>query len=340
MTYRRWLACGISLILSGCYFNLDLDFGSLMRTGPLVESVVLGEDEDAAKIALIEIEGLLSDSRGSSSFGLRLPSIVSRTREALDIAAEDDEVAALLLRIRSPGGTVSASETLHHEILRFKRETGMPVVAFLQGMATSGGYYVAVASDEVVSQPTAITGSVGVVMAGLNFSGLMQRFGVADQTLTSGPFKDSGSPLRAMRDDEREQLQGVVDGLFGRFRAVVAEGRPELSTERLDDLSDGRIFTGMQALEFGLVDSLGHLEDAVAAAEERAGITESRLVVYHRRSESHESIYNRADVPPLQLVDIDLFSLGGAPLAPGFYYLWPGALLHPQLLSVSPSTGH
>jgi protease-4 len=268
--------------------------------------------------------------------GISLPSIVSRTREALDIAADDEEVAALLLRIRSPGGTVAASETLHHEVLRFKRDTGLPVVAFLQGMAASGGYYVAMASDEVIAQPSSITGSVGVVMAGLNFSGLMQRFGVADQTLTSGPLKDSGSPFRAMRDEEREHLQAVVDGLFTRFREVVAEGRPELSAERLDDIADGRILTGAQALELGLVDSLGQLEDAVAAAEERAEIAESRLVIYHRSSESRESVYSRADLPPVQWVDVDVFSLGGGSLAPGFYYLWPGAVRTPQILPVSP----
>jgi protease-4 len=122
-------------------------------------------------------------------------------------------VVALLLRVNSPGGTVSASETLYHELERWKERSGKPVVAYLQGLATSGGYYVAMSADEVVAHPTAITGSIGVVMLGINVSGLMERFGVEDQTFTSGDFKDAGSALRPMRPEERAYFDEVIGDL-------------------------------------------------------------------------------------------------------------------------------
>ena len=208
----------IGLLLTGCYFHLDA--GSFGRVSPMDEVLVFG-DGDGPKLAMIEIEGLITEASPTRTLGTEQPSMIARFREALNYASEDDEVEGLLLRIRSPGGTVTASETLNHLIRSFKEETGHPVVAYLEGLATSGGYYTAVASDEVVSHPAAITGSIGVIMAGVNVSGLMERFGIADQTFTSGPFKDSGSPLRPMRADEREYLQGVIDELHSQFRSAV-----------------------------------------------------------------------------------------------------------------------
>jgi protease-4 len=245
-------------------------------------------------------------------------------REALDLAAEDDDVRALLLRIESPGGTVSASESLHHEIEQWRKDTGRPVVAFLQGIAASGGYYVALTADTIIAQPSTVTGSIGVVMINLNVAGLLDKLGVRDQTFTSGPFKDAGSMLREMRPDERAQLQGVVDDLHARFLEVVAQGRPELAPERISALADGRVFTARQAQEAGLIDRIGYLEDAVESLEQRLGIEESRLVVYHRRGEYRANAYTSTPLP-MPAVDVDLIDLGGPPFAAGFYYLWPPA---------------
>lgn len=307
------------LALAGCV----LDLGSFTRTSPLEEKVVLGTG--GPKIAILDIQGLISESGRSSPLGVSRPSLVASAREALDLAAEDGDVAALLVRVQSPGGTVSASETLHHEIMLWKRETGRPVVAYLQGLATSGGYYVAMAADEVIAHPTSVTGSIGVVMLGINVSGLMERFGVEDQTLTSGRFKDTGSPLRPMRLEERAHLETVIDDLHSRFREVIAKGRPDLSEEAVDEVADGRIFTARQALEVGLVDRIGHLEEAASQVEERIGATQSRLVIYSRPGEYRETVYSTPPAAPEPLVDIDpLLTLGAS--EPGFYYVWPPAL--------------
>jgi protease-4 len=306
---------------------VNVPLGTLGGAAPLEESVVLGTT--GPKIAMIEIEGLLSEQPERGRLRLSSePSIVSRIREALDLAAEDREVTALLLRIQSPGGTVSASETIHHEILEWKRRHDKPVVAFLDGLATSGGYYVAMAADEVIAHPTAITGSIGVILAGVNLSGLMERFGVSDQSIKSGPYKDSGSPLRPMEAADREMLQGVIAELHERFEGVVDEGRPGMSAERVAELADGRIYTARRAQELGLVDAIGHLEEAVRSVERRADIRESRVVTYHRPGQLRETIYAHTPVNPVQIVDVNLLPVGASSLPAGFYYLWPLALPH------------
>jgi protease-4 len=298
---------------------------ALTRVQPLEETRVLGDS--GPKIVLLEIDGVISEERQrAGTLGVDQPSLVARVREALDRAEKDDDVAALLLRIQSPGGTVSASETIHHEVQRWKQKTGRKAVAHLQGLATSGGYYVAMAADHVVAHPTTVTGSIGVIMIGLNFAGLMEKLGVSNQTLTSGDFKDSGSPFREMRPEERAHLQGVIDDLYGRFREVVAAGRPGLSPDALGQLADGRIFTARQALADGLIDEIGYLDSAVEATERLAQIDESRVVTYHRPSEYRDNVYSRGRLPPVQVVDIDILSLPHATLAPGFYYLWPALL--------------
>jgi protease-4 len=313
----------LALFTSGCYFNLDLDVGSLTRVRPLHEVTVFGDDDDSPKLAMIEITGLISDAAVRSTFGAERPSSVARLREALKLAADDEDVLGLILRIRSPGGTVAASETLHHLIQNYKEETGQPVVAFFQGIAASGGYYAAMAADEIVAHPTAITGSIGVIMAGFNVSKLMDRFGIGDQTITSGAFKDSGTPLRAMRDEERAYLQQVVDELFARFVEVVNEGRPELDAAAIASLADGRIFTASQAHELGLVDSIGHLEDAVSALEMRAEVKDAQVIRYQRDGEYRENLYSRSSGSPTTVVDVKLLSFDRDRLEPGFYYLWP-----------------
>ncbi|MEE8313513.1 MAG: signal peptide peptidase SppA [Myxococcota bacterium] len=309
------LAC----LMSAC---LDLDLAGFGRPRPLVETTVLGER--GPKLAMVDISGVISENTPRGILGLQSgPGQIARLREALDLAADDPEVAALLLRIRTPGGTVSATETIHHELLRWKAETGRPVIAFLNGLATSGGYYIAMAADEVVAHPTVITGSIGVIMVGLNFSGLMERFGIADQSVKSGPYKDAGSPLRKMTPEETAQLQGVVDDLHARFIEIVDSGRPALERAAVLELADGRIYTSRQALDLGLIDRIGYLEDAAKAAESRSGISESRVVTYHPPGAYKHNIYNGSDLPPVQVIDLHLLPAGESSLQPGFYYLWP-----------------
>ena len=315
------------LLLTGCILYSPIDFASLGSPGPLSETVVMGSG--GRKIVLVEISGVISDEPQRSAFGLgERQSIVAETQSVLDMAGRDDQVAALLLRINSPGGSVSASDTLYHQVLAWKREHKLPVIAFLNGLSTSGAYYLAMAADRVVAHPASVTGSIGVVMPGISLEGLMNKYGVADQTLTSGPFKDTGSILRDMRPDERAQLLSVIDDLYGRFTDVVAAGRPGLDKDKIRSLADGRVYSARQALDAGLVDELGYLEDAVAGIEKRAGISESQVVVYQRANEVRENVYSTPPDPSLRALQLGLLELGRVALSPGFYYPWLQALPH------------
>lgn len=311
--------------LTGCILYSPIDLGALGGPGELRETVV--EGTEGPKIVLVEISGMISDAeeRGAFAFTER-PSIVVETKNVLEHAADDDDVAALLLRINSPGGSVAASDTLYHEIKAWKQANHKPVFAYFNGISTSGAYYLAMAADRIVAHPAAVTGSIGVVMPGLSIEGLMEKYGVADQTLTSGPYKDAGSMFRDMRPEERKQLQSVIDDLFGRFTSVVAEGRPALDAERIRTLADGRVYSAPQALAAGLVDELGYLDDAIAQLEKKAGISESRVVVYHRANSLHENVYSRAPGFSVDALALALAGLRRSALSPGFYYLWPAAL--------------
>ncbi len=292
------------------------------RPKPLVESVVHGKA--GPKILLLEIEGTLSEVPESDAwFGLGSESMLALVREQLDKAREDDAIRALLLRVNSPGGSVTASDILYQELMRFKEERAVPVVAQLMGVAASGGYYVSMAADRVIAHPTTVTGSIGVIFVGVNLSGLMQKLGIEDQTLVTGPFKDAGSPLRRMRPEERRQLQSVLDDMLARFEQVVATGRSQLDASAVHALADGRIFSAPQALEHGLVDGVGTLADGIAEAERLAGLASSRVVTYHRPREWVQNYYARPIVPPE--ITLRLEAPLGLPERPGFLYLWaPG----------------
>ncbi len=308
-----------TLSLGGC-ISINIPTG---QVEPLVETVVGGSGSQ--KILMIEVDGVITEaSQVVDFFGTVEEGSVSRLREELELARKDEQIKALVLRINSPGGTVTGSDLLHQQISRFKRERGIPVVAQLMGIAASGGYYVAVAADEIVAQPTTVTGSIGVIFSGINLAGLMEKIGVEDQTITSGEFKDAGSILRTMRPEEKAQLQSIIDDFHERFVSVVQAGRQGLAAEDIATLADGRIFSAPQALEAGLVDRIGTLESTFASARKRAGIREARIVTYHRPREYASNLYTRTPRPRAPLVDLwpDAIALEG----PTFLYLWaPGA---------------
>jgi protease-4 len=322
---RRWrraaclAALGAPWLLGSC---VQVQLWGLPR--PLEEKVVHGEA--GPKILLLQIEGVIVEQPPEPDlFGPEEDNPVSRVREQLDRAREDPEVRALLLRINSPGGTATASDLIYGEIQRFKRERGLPVIAQLMGLATSGGYYVAMAADQVVAHPTTVTGSIGVRFVSVSLAGLLEKLGIEDQTLTAGPHKDAGSPLRRLTPEERAHLQSVLDDLHARFEQVVAAGRPKLAPGALERVADGSIFSARQALELGLVDAVADLEESVKRAERAAGLSESRVVVYHRPREYADNLYTRG--PPLApRLRIELPGSRALAAPPGFYYLWAPAL--------------
>jgi protease-4 len=311
----RLAVLGLPLALCAC---IQLQLWGLPR--PLEETVVHGTT--GPKILLLEINGVIAEDPPDRDFlGPEPDNLVSRVREELERAREDPQVRALLLRIQSPGGTATASDLIYNEILRFKRDRGVPVVAQLMGIATSGGYYVAMAADAIVAHPTTVTGSIGVRFVNVSFVGLLEKLGIEDQTLIAGRHKDAGSPLRRMTPEEREHLQSVLDDLYERFTQVVAVGRPNLPQGELARVADGSIYSAPQALRLGLIDAIGDLDESVVRAERAAGLENARVVRYHRPREYANNLYTRA-VPSLPALRLEL--PGSAALAPrpGFYFLW------------------
>ncbi len=298
---RAWLFPFLLLLLvgsgTGC-ITIDVFGGG--EEAALVESVVRGRE--GPKILLLDIDGVIGETESPSAFfGGPEIGTVARVVEMLDRARADDEISAVLLRIDSPGGTATASEQVYEEIVRFKTEQRIPVAAQLMGTATSGAYYVAMAADSIQAHPTTVTGSIGVIFTSLSFAGLMEKLGVEDQTLTGGAFKDAGSPFRRLSSEERAQLQTIVDDLHARFREIVGRGRPKLSPDQIAQLASGRVFSARQALELGLVDRIGSLEEMVQEVERRIGAPRSRVVAYHRPREIRRNLYTRSAAGPIGL---------------------------------------
>lgn len=278
----------------------------------------------SSKIALIDVTGVIMNSAkpGLLSSGEHPVSLLV---EKLDAARKDKRVKAAILRINSPGGTITASEIMHSEILRF-RASGKPVVAIMMDVAASGGYYIACACDQIIAYPSTVTGSIGVIMQTVNLAGAMNKIGVSSEAIKSGPMKDAGSPFRTMDPAERAIFQGVIDEMYQRFVQIVDDGRKSLDRENVLKLADGRIYTAGQALEAGLIDHIGSVRDAVELTKQLAGISTCRVVTYQRPMTWHPNIYAQVydEVPAPQatsLLNLDWPSW----LRPGevnFMYLW------------------
>ncbi|HYY05349.1 MAG TPA: signal peptide peptidase SppA [Candidatus Limnocylindria bacterium] len=320
---RRALALALALGTSGCFVSLG-NLGLLRGERPLEETRLEGKGR--AKVLLVDVSNVITDLPSKHVFGLlEEESTVERVHAELKKAADDDRVKALVLRVNSPGGGVTASDQVYGEIVRFKQERKVPVVAALGDLAASGGYYVACAADRIVAQPTTTTGSIGVIMTSLNLEGLLAKVGVRNQTFKAGEHKDILSPLRGATPEERRIIQSILDDLHARFVRVVRDSRPKLDQSRLAELTDGRIFDAPQALAAGLIDQIGDLHAALEAAKTAAGVDEARVVAYRRPDEMRENIYSAARGAPAQVnvLPVDLGALAAS--GPRFMYLWaPG----------------
>lgn len=207
-------------------------------------------------VAVVTVKGQIQDSLD--------------TVRTLDRLAANSGVRAVVLRVDSPGGGVAPSQEIYDAVVRVRGRK--PIIASLGGVAASGGYYVASACDAIVADPGTLTGSIGVVMQMGNISELLKKVGLQGITLKAGKYKDIGSPLRDMTDEERRLLEGLLENVRGQFVAAVAKGR-KMSIDEVRQLADGRVYSGEQAHDLRLVDELGGLRDAVDLAARRAGIT-------------------------------------------------------------------
>ena len=301
--------------LSGC-----ITVNLLPAPAPLGEKRVSGTGPE--KVLLVNLSGVISsnDSDGLISH----PSMVAQIKEQLVRAGDDSHVKAVVLRINSPGGTVTASDIIYHELQAFKERRKIPVIASIMDVGASGGYYIAMAADKVMVHPSSVTGSLGVIMMTVNARGLLEKIGLEANTITSGPRKDMGSPFRTMTDEERGIFHSVIMSFYERFLNVIHEGRKNLSPETIRKLADGRIYSGEQATAIGLVDGIGYLDDAIDVAKQEAGIKEASVVTYRRPGEYKSNIYSQllggnGDAMSLANLDLTAMFRGGTPQ---FMYLW------------------
>jgi protease IV len=321
---RCFLVAAAALALAaGCSPTGSFKITAVPEDQTLQEKIVYRDPGFVTdRVALIDISGILMNAYEPKLFG-EGEHVVALAVEKLNAAAGDKRVKAVVLRINSPGGSVTASDILYEEIKAFKKKTGRPVIAYFQDVAASGAYYLACAADEIIAERTTITGSIGVIMQMVDFSGTMSKLGIGADAITSGPFKDAGSPLRRMRPEERELFQKLVDSMYQQFVDVVAAGRPKLTREQIRTLADGRVYSAQQALDAGLIDRITTLEDAVNVAKQKAGIKAALTVAYHRPLAWRGNIYADAPIsnsPMVNLVNIDLPA--DWTKRPRFMYIW------------------
>ena len=308
-----------ALLLQGCsVLSIDLQ----PRIHPLKEETVEGKGK--AKILLMDVSGVLSDESTGPLLGSAPPRvpIVARVREELQKAEEDDSVKALIVRINSPGGTITASDLIYREIDTFKTRRKIPVVAVTMDVAASGGYYAALAADTIVALPTSVTGSIGVIMLTVNAKGLMEKIGVAPLAIKSGEMKDAGSPFRPLTAEERAVFQSVIDEMYGRFVTLIARSR-KIPEDRVRQFADGRIYTAEQAKALGLVDEIGYMDDVVKAARKAAGVEEARVIMYQRPKDYRANFYSAAPAPTPGLESsLQQLTALVSGSGPRFLYLW------------------
>jgi protease-4 len=249
---NRWLL-GCALLIVGTVATVALAF--------IVVNLALSGDRPSlggltGRVGLVDVVGEISDSE---------PFV-----DQMERLERDATVRAVVVRLDSPGGGVAASQEMY-EAVRKIREQGKPVVASMAGVAASGAFYVACAADSIVSNPGTLTGSIGVIMSFPNTEELFRKVGVRLEVVKTGKFKDVGSIWRPMTEDERNLLQDVLTNVYDQFIEAIADGR-SLNREDILPYADGRVFTGDQALEYGFVDRLGDLDDAIQMAAKMGGI--------------------------------------------------------------------
>ncbi len=315
------MALGL-LVLTVGLIVLVLAIGT---SGPSAASAVYEEEyisgSGPAKIAVVPIQGTIVPADAAVA-GVQPTSTPEGLADALTQAKDDESVAAIVLEVNSPGGGVTASDMMQQSILDFKGSSGKPVVVSMEDTAASGGYYISTAADRIVASETTLTGSLGVFIPLLNFREAAEKYGVTQTYIKSGKYKTMGSSWKELTPKEREIFQSIVDHYYDEFVEVIVEGR-DLPESRVREIADGRIYSGEQAKNLGLVDRLGELEKATGIARSLANVEETTVVRYVESPNLVESLQARLAPPEPEAVHI--MREAGLDLEPKPYYLYlPG----------------
>lgn len=312
-------------ILVGALVALAVLFASLnfiaCVVGVWVASEVSGafsrEVVSGPSVGMLRIEGIILSGRPPSP---RQEGVVysEQMSDILKEAKTDDDIKALVLRVDSPGGSVVGSNEIYEALLEFDK----PIVVSMGEMAASGGYYISCAADRIMVNPGTLTGSIGVIAQMPNVQGLMEKLGVEVNIVKSGRFKDEGSPFRPMTEEEKSIWQNIIDEAYGQFVSIVATGR-NLPEDKVRQIADGRVYTGLQAIELGLADETGNLPDAVKLAGEMGGIKgEPKTIELYKPPSFLESLL--MSMPGSQTSLADLKETVGLNDYPVLQYLYVG----------------
>jgi len=265
---------GLSVFANIVFFLMIIGLVVIVAAGQtgMITEKVLVPGPGSSKIAVIRVRGVIDSAQAADVV------------ELIQHAQKDHNVKGLILNVDSPGGTISGSDQIYNELVKYRHEESRPVVGFMQNLAASGGYYVSVASDEIVAEPTTITGSVGVIMGYLVLQELLEgKLGIEPVIIKSGLKKDWPSSFHRPSEEELKYFEDkIISPAFERFKQVVADGRMELNVEDVNRLADGGIYWAEEALREKLVDRIGYFDDAVERAKQLAGIDEARVVEYSR----------------------------------------------------------
>ena len=313
---KLWKAAAVSvgtLVIVGFVLIIIAIRASEPTTGATPPTQKIVHQAGADKVAVVYLDGVIVEDQSEGGFAAAGGVSAKKLNTLFDYLDKTDEVKALVLRINSPGGAVVASDDIARRVRELKSKK--PVVASLGDTAASGGYYIAANSNKIVANPATITGSIGVIAQFPKLSGLYDKLGIEMRTFKSGEFKDIGSSSRTLTKEEEAILNSVITDSYDQFVEAVAKGR-QMDEAEVRRLADGRIYTGKQALEKGLIDKLGNLEDSIQLAGSLAGVQDPTIVEYSSQSFIESLLESAVQASPLQSIKAVM------PAKPGVYYMW------------------
>lgn len=325
-------ALALCVFMTGC-ISVALP-GSGRNRGQVTPEIIQEADHfwTRDEVLVIPLTGIVSVGDAHGLLGGETGMLVS-LKDRLKAAEKDRFLKAVILKIDSPGGGVTASDLIYHEIVEFKKKTGLPVIAMMNGTAASGGFYIAMAADEIYALPTTVTGSIGVIITLPGLQGLSQKIGFEMRVIKSGIHKDGGSPWLALDPSDREIFQSMIDDSYQRFLSVILEGRGDkgLTREALLPIADGRVMTAQTALDNHLIDGIIYPDEVIEKAKTLAGLSDAMVVTYEYRYNYRGNIYARQpeSAPKmregggdLNLINFDLNSLTDSFHGAKFMYMW------------------